>query len=87
MLSGLFYIGKYFFIISSYVIEHKGILVSTYSVYDLTKFSFYIIDKIGILDVISACIKKKYQPYKNVLLEIKGIENTDLGEFEIMDIY
>ena len=84
MFPWLMQMGKYMFIVSCYAIEHRKILVSIYSLYDFTKFSFYIMDKIGITDVISNAIKKRYHT-ENVLIEI-SVEKSDVGDFEIIDL-
>jgi len=41
-------------------------------------------DKIGITDVISNAIKKRYHT-ENVLIEI-SVEKSDVGDFEIIDL-
>lgn len=88
MITEILGFGKYIFFITSYAIEHRRMLVSVYSLYDLTKFSFYVSDRIGIIDVLSKMVKKKFNTVVQnpVLIELKGYENSEVGEFEIIDV-
>ena len=82
-------IGKYVYIVAKYMMIHKKMLVSTYSVYDMTKFGFYVSDRIGIIDIISKKINNRYdRNLKNIiLLEFGDIEKSKLGNFQILNIF
>jgi hypothetical protein len=79
--------GKYMFIIVYYVVKHKQILISMYYIYDFTKFSFYVIDKVGFVEVISKYIKNIYNyANENILIEILDVEKSEMGDFDIINI-
>ena len=48
----LYIVGKYIFLISYYFTGNGQFLVSMYSLYDLTKFTFYVSNNIGVVDYI-----------------------------------
>lgn len=90
-------IGQYIFIcalyesaaacksVALYAIEHRQIIAAAFSTYDYVKFGFYVSDKIGIVDIISQKIKYRPARAKTVLLEIIGIEKSNLGDFQIIN--
>jgi len=67
----LYIIGKYIFLISYYLVGNKQYIISLYSVYDLTKFTFYISNEIGLVDY----VKKKINGDKSEKL-ILFFENS-----------
>lgn len=82
-------ISKYMYIVAKYMMIHKKMLVYTYSVYDITKFGFYVSDRIGIIDILSKKINNLYDMnQKNIiLLEFGDIEKSELGDFQILNIF
>ena len=85
MLTELFSFGKYMFIITSYAIENRRFLISVYSIFDASKFAFYVSDRIGIIEALKKRINYQLPP-DPILIEFRGVESGDLGEFEILDI-
>ena len=86
MLPTLIQFGKYMFILSYYFIENRQSIVSLYSLYDFTKFTFYVCDSAGVMEIIKTKLKEKYNVVKPSLIEIVGAEHSELGDFEIMNI-
>lgn len=82
MLTELFSFGKYMFIITSYAIENRRFLISAYSIFDASKFVFYVSDRIGIVDELKKRINSQI-PQDPILIEFQGVEKGDLGDFEI----
>lgn len=74
------YIGKYLFIGTAYIIENRDVILSTYSIYDLTKFTFAVSDKLGIVEI----IRKKINKPDTCMIIIDGKENSDVGDFEMV---
>lgn len=64
------------------VYENKTTILTAYSLFDMSKFIFYISEKIGIVEAIKNRIIYVDPP---ILLEISGIESGDLGDFEIIN--
>ena len=85
MLTELFSFGKYMFIITSYAIENRRFLISVYSIFDASKFAFYVSDRMGIIEALKKRINYQLPP-DPILIEFLGVESGDLGEFEILDI-
>ena len=85
MLTELFSFGKYMFIITSYAIENRRFLISAYSIFDASKFAFYVSDRMGIIEALKKRINCQLPPAP-ILIEFGGFESSDLGDFEILDI-
>ena len=69
----------YYATIFSY--ENRDMIFNAYSLFDTTKFAFFVSEKIGVVDL----IKKKITPETyTVVLEISGVEKSDVGDFEII---
>jgi hypothetical protein len=85
MLTELFSFGKYMFIITNYAIENRRFLISVYSIFDASKFAFYVSDRMGIIEALKKRINCQLPP-DPILIEFRGVESGDLGEFEILDI-
>lgn len=85
MITELFSFGKYVFIITSYAIENRKMLISVYSIFDASKFAFYVSDRIGIIEEIKKRINWQLYP-RPVVIEFKGVEECQLGDFEILSI-
>ena len=88
MLTELFSFGKYMFIITSYAIENRRFLISVYSIFDASKFAFYVSDRMGIIEALKKRINCQLTPITTIpiLIEFRGVESGDIGEFEILDI-
>lgn len=82
MLSMILSVGRCLYYVGSVTYENKATILTAYSLFDTTKFAFFVSDKLGIIDL----IKKKltYTP-ESIILEISGIEKSELGEFEIIE--
>ena len=78
-------IGGSVYIVVCYLISHKTSIISLYETFEYARFGFHITNKIGIIDVISNAIKKKYMSSEILVMEIKT-ESSMLGDFEIIDI-
>lgn len=83
MITELAYVGKYLFIGTYYLIENRNFILSAYSLYDLTKFTFTISDRLGVVEV----VKKKIKPSETCVIIIDGKENSVVGDFEIIDCF
>jgi hypothetical protein len=86
MITELFSFGKYMFIITSYAIENRRFLISAYFIFDTSRFAFYVSDRIGIIEVVKKKLNCQLQT-NSVLIEFIGIEESYLGDFEILNIY
>lgn len=60
--------------------EYKSHISSIYLLFDTSKLVFYIVDKLGIFDIIK---KKNNQNPTCICIEIHKFE-TGLGEFELL---
>lgn len=85
MFPGFMLIVYYGLKASYYAVEHRQTILSIYSIYDFTKFSFYVCDRTGIVRIVSNALKKNTHS-TNILLELIGIEHSSVGEFEILDV-
>ena len=83
MISDLAYVGKCVLIGTAYIIENRNVILSTYSIYDLTKFTFNVSDKLGIIEIIRKKINKSDTPI--IMMIIDGKEHSDVGEFEMIE--
>ena len=68
----IYTLGKYAFLISYYIIENQQLLVSVYSLYDLTKFTFYVSDRMGIINYLKRYILN--QQKKIIIIEYNIID-------------
>jgi hypothetical protein len=82
MLTELFSFGKYMFIITSYAVENHRFLISAYSIFDMSKFVFYVSDRMGIVDMLKKRINDQTTT-NYILIEFQGVEKGNLGDFEI----
>ena len=82
MMMELFSIGKYIFVITSYVIENRKFLITAYNIFDATKLVFYMSDRIGLIDAFKKKINKQMRS-NPIMIEFQGIERSELGDFEI----
>ena len=83
MISELLCIGNYACVIGGYVIRNKDLIITSYNIIDAAKFSFYAIDRIGLIDSIRNKLAKKYN---NIIFMDFKTEETDVGEFELMTV-
>ena len=82
MISMLISIGRCIYYIGVFIYENKTNILIAYSFFDSMKFVFFVTDKLGIMALI---IKKiTYNPSR--LIEIIGVEETEFGDFEIIEI-
>ena len=82
MLTALFSFGKYMFIIISYAVENYRFLISAYSIFDMSKFVFYVSDRMGIVDMLKKRINDQTTT-NYILIEFQGVEKGNLGDFEV----
>jgi hypothetical protein len=75
-------IGRCIYYASFMAYQNSGTIMTIYSMYDTGKFTFYVIDRIGVVDY----IKKKITPDKSCIILMRFVEVGDLGEFEIVEI-
>jgi hypothetical protein len=80
MISEILYIGNYACTIGGYIVRNKDLIITSYNIIDIARFSFYVADRIGLLELIksSVCAKK----YDNVIF-LSDVEEDD---FIIVDI-
>jgi hypothetical protein len=75
--------GRFIYYISYVAYENKTTILTIYSLYDTSKFAFYVSEQMGIIEAIKNRIT--YKP-SHILVEITGVEESDLGNFEVIDI-
>jgi hypothetical protein len=85
MFPMLISIGRCIYYIGVATYENKTTILMTYSLFDTTKFAFFVTDKLGIVELIRK--KITYVESPQMLLEISGIEETEVGDFEIIDSF
>lgn len=69
-----------------YVIKINSLIIASHGTYEYTKFGFYVMEKMGIMEVVSNSIKKRYHVSPTlVIIEITE-EKSELGSFEIVDV-
>lgn len=76
-------IGRCIYYIAVLGYENKHTILTAYSLFDTSKFVFYVSEKIGIVETIKKRITQEPPP---MLLEISHIEHTELGNFEVIDM-
>ena len=76
-------IGKCVYYIGVITYKNKTSIFTVYSLFDTTRFAFFVTDKLGIVEL----IRKKIicSEFPLMLLEISGIEKTEVGDFEILE--
>ena len=84
MFPMLISIGRCIYYIGIGTYENKTNILMVYSLFDTTKFVFFVTDKLGIIEIIRKKITHVDSP--PMLLEISGIEETEVGDFEIIEI-
>jgi hypothetical protein len=84
MFPMLISIGRCIYYIGVVAYENKTTILMAYSIFDTTKFVFFVTDKLGIVELIRK--KITYVDLPPMLLEISGIEETEVGDFEIVEI-
>ena len=75
-------IGRCLYYICLVTYENRTTILTVYSIFDTTKFAFFVSDKLGIIER----IRKSLTLPESVLIEINGIEKSELGDFEIIEI-
>lgn len=74
--------GRFIYYISYLAYENQETIFAVYSLYDTSKFVFYVSEQIGVVGAVKN--KLTYKP-PHTLLEITGIEESELGEFTIIE--
>jgi len=74
-------IGYWLYYATFLVYENRRGILNIHSLYNTSKFIFYITDRFGIVDAIKKKITHVNTP---MILQIGGVETTELGEFEII---
>lgn len=83
----IYVFGKYIFMISCYIAKNKKIIMTAYSLYDFTKFTFQVSNNLGIIQYINNYINKKekkilFLEYTNIKcdLYVESISKSENGD-------
>jgi hypothetical protein len=74
--------GRFIYYISYLAYENQETIFAVYSLYDTSKFAFYVSEQVGIVGAIKNILTYKTPP---TLLEITSIEKSELGDFEVIE--
>lgn len=77
MISEIFYYGSYAITIGGYIVRNKDLIITSYNVADIARFSFYVADSTGL---IAMAKKKLLKKYDNVIF----LESTEDDDFVVV---
>ena len=78
MISELLYFSNYAITIGGYIARNKDLIITSYNIIDIARFSFYAVDRIGLIDVIKKKLVKKYD---NVIF----LTTIEEGDFVVIE--
>jgi hypothetical protein len=82
MFSTIISAGRCIYYITYIAYENKNTILHAYSLYDTSKFTFYVIERVGLVDY----IKSKLKPEPSTVILVEKTENSELGDFEVIEV-